>query len=78
MQTPTELGWRFVTLGVITPGAGGDHIFPLVTTPSTAGHDMVDGFSGSAAIGAPSAVPGEDGSPRQTYVRAVWNPDKSG
>src|SRR5262245_11349232 len=30
MQTPTEFGWRLVTLGVVAPGAGGYHVVPLV------------------------------------------------
>src|SRR5258708_15579696 len=60
MQTPTELGWRFVTLGLVSPGAGREHNFPLVTTSPASGHATAPALCASTATGTPPAVPGAD------------------
>ena len=78
MQTPTEFGWRFITLGVITPGAGRDYVLPLVTAAPAAWQHMVDGLRSGAAVDAPPAIAGEYRASGQADVRPVWNPNKSG
>src|SRR5258705_14015976 len=78
MQTPTDFGWRLVAFRMVTPGAGGYHIVPLVTTSPASGEDVVDGLRGTTAVGAPAAVAGEDGPAGQPDVRPVRHPDEAG
>jgi hypothetical protein len=71
MQTPAELGWRPITLGVVTPGAGGNNILPEVAAAPAARQDVVDGLRRAAAVGAPAAVPSKDRPTGQADIRPV-------
>src|SRR5205823_1299132 len=44
MQTPAELGWRTVALGVVAPGAGGYHVLPRVPAATAAWEYVVYGL----------------------------------
>src|SRR5205085_12352638 len=75
MQTPAELGWRTVALGVVAPGAGGYHVLPRVPAATAAREDVVYRLRRRLAVRAAPAVPGEDGPAGQPDVGAVGHPD---
>src|SRR4051794_32321795 len=58
MQTPAELGWRFVALCVVAPRTRRYDVFPSVLTTPAAWYDVVDGLRRTTAVGAVPAVPG--------------------
>src|SRR2546423_1205415 len=78
MQTPAELGWRTVALGVVAPGAGGYDVLPRVPTAPAAWQHVVYGLRRSLAVRAPAAVPGEDRPAGQAHVGPVRHPDVPG
>jgi hypothetical protein len=75
MQTPAELGWRFVALGVVAPSAGGYDVLPGVPTTPATRDDVVYRLGRPLAVGAAPAVPGEDRAAGKAYVCSVGHPD---
>ena len=78
MQTPAELGWRFVALGVVAPSAGCYDVLPGVATTPAARDDVVDRLGRTPAVGAAPAVASEDGAARQAYVCPVGHAHVAG